>query len=165
MDHKMIDGLMAMSRDDLIKFSTTAIETIERLEGFNKLFKEDLEASGTVDVEIIWKWREWLGTMDKERDTWAQLATMMSAENKALKAENEKMIDRCEEILQMLDSISVFVNVQVDANKPPSFLLGVIQRVKRSIDNSKSALLEFFADEPVEVSQQTTGPLEPAANE
>jgi hypothetical protein len=160
MDQQIISGLKVMSRDELLTFSATAMETIERLERSNKQFKEDLEASGTVDVEVIWKWREWLGAMDKERDTWAQLATMLSAENKALKAENQKMIDRCEEILKMLDNISIYASVRVDGNKPPSFLIGVIHRIKKSIDASKSALLEFFADEPVEMPQPAA-PVEP----
>lgn len=165
MDQQVIGGLKAMSRDELIAFSTTAMETIERLERSNKQFKEDLEASGTVNVEVIWKWREWLATMDKERDSWAQLATTLSAENKALKAENQKMINRCEGILKMLDDISIYTSIRVDGNKPPSFLIGVIGRIKKSIDDGKSALLEFFADEPVDVSQPFTDPLDPAANE
>lgn len=165
MDGKVIAGLQVMSRDELISFSATALETIERLEKLNKQFKEDLEASGTVDVEIIWKWREWLGSMDKERDAWAQLATVLSAENKTLKAENQKMINRCEDILKMLDNVSIYASVRVDGNKPPSFLIGVIHKIKKSIDSGKSNLLEFFADEPVEVSQpEPADSVEPAIN-
>lgn len=163
MDHKMIAGLQAMSRDDLLNFAATALATIERLEKSNQQFKEDLEASGTVDVGVIWKWRSWLDTMDRERNDWAVMATTLSAENKQLKADNQRLLYRAEQILKLLDDISVFTNIQVDITKPPSFLIGAIHRIKKSIDQGKSALLEFFADEPVEVSQPTK-PVEPAAN-
>lgn len=163
MDSKVIAGLNTMSRDDLLKFSAVALETIERLEKSNNQFKEDLEASGTVDVEVIWKWRAWLDSMDRERNDWAVMATTLSAENKQLKADNQRLVGRANQILKMLDNISIFTNTQVDVSKPPSFLIGVIHRIKHSIDNGKSALLEFFADEPVEVSQPA-GPLDPAVN-
>lgn len=146
---KIIIGLQAMSKDELVKFAANAIESIERLETSNDQFKSDLEASGTIDTAIIWQWREWLDAVDKERDTWAVLATKLSEENKAIKAENKKLLDRSSRILEMLDKISIHANVQVDGNKPPSFLLGVIDRIKKSINNSKSALIEFVVDEPI----------------
>jgi hypothetical protein len=154
MDRKIVDGLLAMNKDELLNFATTAIKTIERLEASNRQFREDLEASGTVDVEVIWRWRAWLETLNTERDNWAQLATTLSAENKALRAENQKIIDRCASVLRMLDGISVFTQVQVDVSKPPSFLVGAFHRVKKAIDSGKSAMLEFFADEPVEVAAE-----------
>lgn len=146
---QVIDGLQAMNKSELVKFAADALETIERLEALNNQFKHDLEASGSISPEIIWQWREWLGTMDKERDTWATLATKTSEENRILKNENEHLLARCTNILQVLDKISVFSNVHVDGNKPPSFLIGVIQKIRKAIGDSKSALLEFVIDEPI----------------
>lgn len=149
MDNEMMNGLQAMSRNDLIKFAVTALETIERLEKSNEQYKNDLEAAGTVDTSVIWQWREWLGKMDEERDQWAVLATKTSEENKTLKAENKKLLDRTSKILEMLDDISKYTNSEVDGNKPPSFLLGVIIRIKKSINIAKSSLIEFIVDEPI----------------
>lgn len=149
MDNEMMNGLQAMSRSELIKFAVTALETIERLEKSNEQYKNDLEAAGTVDTSIIWQWREWLGKIDQERDQWAVLATKTSEENKALKSENNKLLNRTYKILEMLDDISKYTNVEVDGNKPPSFLLGVIIRIKKSINTAKSSLIEFIVDEPI----------------
>lgn len=155
MDDKVIDGLQSMSKEELVKFSADALETIGRLEALNTQFKHDLEASGSISPEIIWQWREWLGTMDKERDAWATLATKTSEENRILKNENEHLLARCTNILQVLDKISVFSSVHVDGNKPPSFLVGVIQKIRKAIGDSKSALLEFVIDEPMIETQET----------
>jgi len=155
---KVIEGLQAMTKEELIKFSANALATIERLETLNTQFKHDLEASGSVSPEIIWRWREWLDTMDKERDGWATLATKTSEENKILKNENDRLLDRCENIIHVLDRISIFSNIHVDGNKPPSFLIGVIQKIRKAINDSKSALLEFVIDEPIIESQDATPP-------
>ena len=149
MDDEVIDGLRTMNKDELIKFAADALETIDRLETLNTQFKHDLEASGSISPEIIWRWREWLDTMDKERDGWATLATKTSEENRNLKNENDHLMARCTNILQVLDRISIFSNVHVDGNKPPSFLVGVIQKIRKAINDSKSALIEFVIDEPM----------------
>lgn len=146
---QVIDGLQAMTKSELIRFAADALKTIERLEALNNQFKHDLEASGSISPEIIWQWREWLGTMDKERDDWATLATKTSEENRILKNENERLLGRCTNIIQVLDKISVFSSIHVDGNKPPSFLIGVIQKIRKAIGDSKSALLEFVIDEPM----------------
>jgi len=54
-----------------------------------------------------------------------------------------------DKIIQALDKISVFTSVHVDGNKPPSFLVAVLQKVRKTIIDSKSALLEFVIDEPI----------------
>jgi hypothetical protein len=162
MDSEVIEGLQTMTKDELIGFSANALEVIERLEVLNTQFKHDLEASGSISPEIIWQWREWLGIMDKERDNWATLATKISEENRILKNENERLFERCTSVLQVLDRISVFSNVQVDGNKPPSFLVGVIQKIRKAISDSKSALLEFVIDEPIIETQ--TPALPPSAD-
>jgi hypothetical protein len=87
--------------------------------------------------------------MDKERDEWATLATKTSEENRSLKNENDMLLNRCDNIIQALDKISVFTSVHVDGNKPPSFLVAVLQKVRKTIIDSKSALLEFVIDEPI----------------
>jgi len=163
MDDKIMTGLQAMTKDELIKFSLNAIDTIERLETSNEQFKSDLEAAGTVDTTIIWRWREWLDAMDKERDEWAVLATKTSEENKALKSENKKLIEKTGKVLEMLDMISRYANTEVDGNRPPSFLIGVITRIKKAISDGKSALIEFIVDEPIiENREQMQAPLQPA---
>ena len=172
---KVIDGLQSMNKNELVKFAADALTTIERLETLNNQFKHDLEASGSISPEIIWQWREWLGTMDKERDAWATLSTKTSEENRILKNENERLLARCTNILLVLDKISIFSNIHVDGNKPPSFLIGVIQKIRKAIIDSKSALLEFVIDEPmIETQDQihvpgaallpTTESTEPQAN-
>ena len=149
MDSEMIEGLRAMSKDELVTFAANALATIEQLETMNTRFKHDLEACGSISPEIIWRWRDWLDTMDKERDAWATLATKTSEENRSLKNENDMLLNRCDKIIQALDKISVFTSVHVDGNKPPSFLVAVLQKVRKTIIDSKSALLEFIIDEPI----------------
>lgn len=159
MDNEVTDGLRAMSKEELIVFAANALETIEHLESTNTQFKHDLEACGSISPEIIWRWRDWLDTMDKERDGWATLATKTSEENGILKNENDMLLNRCNKIIQVLDKISIFTNIHIDGNKPPSFLIGIIQKIRKTIIDSKSALLEFIIDEPIiETQDQPVAP-------
>ena len=154
-------GIKGMSRDELEAFALSAAQAMERLERDNTQLRFDLSTTSNVDPDVINQWREWLQTVEAEREKWSELATEKSIENNQLIAENRHMRFVCEAILETLDSIAKLAHDQADPKKQAITLVRTLEQIRDAANTEKGKFIRFLLEPaPYEVQQEQEEPEE-----
>ena len=93
--------LSTVPREDLEVFAASAMDRLSSLEENLKRLEEQL----TVDPEVIDQWREWLATVDGEREKWTETATRLSGELREEKQENARLFQSVKDLTVTLERI------------------------------------------------------------
>ena len=141
-------GIKGMTRDEVAKFAISAARAMERLEKDNAQLRFDLSTTSSVDPDVINQWREWLQTVEAERERWSELATAKSIENNNLIAENRHMRFVCQAILETLDSIGKIAHDQADPKKQSITLVRTLEQIRDAAFKDKGSVLQFLLQPP-----------------
>jgi archaellum component FlaC len=93
--------ITTVPREDLEAFAVDAMNRLISLENNLKTLEEQL----TVDPEVIEQWREWLATVDGEREKWAATATRLSGEVRDERQENSRLFQTVKDLTVTLERI------------------------------------------------------------
>jgi hypothetical protein len=141
-------GIKGMTRDELERFAISAAQAMESLERDNAQLRFDLSTTSSVDPDVINQWREWLQTVEAEREKWSDLATTKSIENNQLIAENRHMRSVCQAILETLDSIGKIAHDQADPKRQSITLVRTLEQIRDAAFKDKGSVLQFLLQEP-----------------
>jgi DNA repair exonuclease SbcCD ATPase subunit len=93
--------LSTVPREDLEAFAADAMQRLESLGDNLQRLEEQLK----VDPEVIDQWREWLATVDAEREKWAATSTRLSGELHDEKQHNARLFQHGKDLTVTLERI------------------------------------------------------------
>lgn len=93
--------LATVPREDLEIF---VADSMRRMDGLEQNL-QSLEEYLKIDPEVIGQWREWLATVDGERERWMETATRLSDELQEEKQENSRLFQVIKDLTVTLERV------------------------------------------------------------